>query len=29
VNPGPINRTFVIVPGGTSGYGLINPGPIQ
>ncbi len=28
-DPGPINRTFVIVPGGTSGYGLINPGPFQ
>ena len=28
-DPGPINRTFVIVPSGTSGYGLINPGPIQ
>jgi hypothetical protein len=29
-NPGP-NGTgaFVIVPGGTSGYGLVNPGPIQ
>jgi len=22
-------RTFVIVPGGTNGYGLINPGPTR
>ena len=28
-DPGPMQRTFVIVPGGTSGYGLINPGPAQ
>ncbi len=28
-DPGPTQRTFAIVPGGTSGYGLINPGPQQ
>ncbi len=29
-NPGPVGiGAFVIVPGGTSGYGLINPGPQQ
>ena len=28
-DPGPTQRTFVIVPGGTSGYGLVNPGPTQ
>ena len=28
-DPGPISRTFVIVPGGISGYGLVNPGPQQ
>jgi hypothetical protein len=29
-NPGPIGtEAFVIVPGGASGYGLVNPGPSQ
>ena len=26
-DPGPVQRAFVIVPGGSSGFGLVNPGP--
>ena len=28
-DPGPVQRAFVIVPGGSSGFGLVNPGPGQ